>query len=65
MPVPCPAPAGVVVVRVPDDWDGAAIALFIWNSLHWIAPEALVDSVTVIDPKRTRHRPLSQLPTGR
>jgi hypothetical protein len=57
-----PFPSGVLVVRVPDDWSGAEIALFIWNGIHWITPGALAGHVTVMDPRRTRQRLLTALP---
>lgn len=56
-----PSPPGIVVVRVPDDWNGAAIALFIANSLQRLGFTSLVGNLTVIDTRRARRRSLAEL----
>ena len=56
-----PAPPGVVVLRAPPSWRGAAIALMAWDALQDAGPDRLHGNVTVISPGQVRQRPLSRL----
>lgn len=51
-----PAPAAIVVFRVPDLWTGADIATFGVRALSLVPPEGLLGYITVLEPDRTRRR---------
>lgn len=53
-----PAPAAIVVFRVPDLWTGADIAAFGVRTLGSLPPAELLGYVTVLERGRTRRRPL-------
>jgi len=56
-----PAPPGIVVVRAPDTWRGAAVSLLAWDALQRLEPEQLRGHITVISPGQVRQHLLSRL----
>ncbi len=56
-----PAPDGVVMIRVPDGWQAEAIASVVSRSFELLDMATLVGNVTVIEPGRTRQRPLASI----
>ena len=57
-----PLPTGLVVIRTPDNWRAAAIALLISDSMHQVGFDSLVGKITIIEPGRIRQRPLPGVP---
>ena len=56
-----PAPDGVVMIRVPDDWQAQAITRLVSRSLDRLDTATLAGNVTVIEPGRIRQRPLAHI----
>ena len=59
-----PIPVGVVVVRAPEHWNAAAIALLVWDAPNALGGESLAGNVTVMRPGATRQSPISQIVRG-
>jgi hypothetical protein len=53
-----PQPLGLVLFRVPPDWNARQITMLLTNTLGDTAPDALFGQVTVVEPGRVRQRAL-------
>ncbi len=49
-----PEPAGLVLVRVPDDWTGTQIVNLVRSSFHTLELEQLAKRITVLTPGQIR-----------
>ena len=56
-----PLPPGVVVIRTPDKWRAQQIANAIIAGLQMAGMDGLCGMVTLIEPGRTRQRPLASI----
>jgi predicted nuclease of predicted toxin-antitoxin system len=61
-PALTPCPAGVVILRVPQEWGAAEIGGMLLKTLSDLGVETLLGSVTVAEPGRTRQRRLADVP---
>ena len=61
-PAVAPHPAGVVIVRVPQEWNAADISELLRRALGDLDAASLLGNLTILEPVRTRQRPLTQVP---
>jgi predicted nuclease of predicted toxin-antitoxin system len=61
-PAMAPHPAGVVIVRAPQEWQAADISELVRTALGELGTDSLLGNLTILEPSRTRQRPLAQVP---